>query len=72
MAVSRSLARSHAYVAMERLYHAMTAENYDLVVLDTPPARNAIEILDALPRALAQLGVTRAADAVGTLNIPQS
>jgi len=46
-AVSRSLARSHAYVAMERLYHAMTAENYDLVVLDTPPARNAIEILDA-------------------------
>lgn len=46
-AVSRSLSRSHAYVAMERLYHAMTEGDYDLVVLDTPPARNAIDILDA-------------------------
>lgn len=46
-AVSRSLARSHAYVAMERLYDAMEHGAYDLVVLDTPPARNAIEILDA-------------------------
>ena len=52
-AVSRSLARSHAYVAMERLYHAVTAEGHDLVVLDTPPARNAIDILDA-PRQLAR------------------
>lgn len=52
-AVSRSLARSHAYVAMERLYHALTAESFDLVVLDTPPARNAIDILDA-PRQLAR------------------
>lgn len=51
-AISRSLARSHAYVAMERLHHAMTAESHDLVVLDTPPARNAIDILDA-PRQLA-------------------
>jgi len=46
-AVSRSLSRSHAYVAMERLYHAMNSGEYDLVVLDTPPARNAIDILDA-------------------------
>ncbi len=52
-AVSRSLARSHAYVAMERLYHAVTVESHDLVVLDTPPARNAIDILDA-PRQLAR------------------
>lgn len=46
-AVSRSLARSHAYVAMERLYDAMENGGYDLVVLDTPPARNALDILDA-------------------------
>lgn len=46
-AISRSLARSHAYVAMERLYDVMEHGDYDLVVLDTPPARNALEILDA-------------------------
>lgn len=46
-AVSRSLSRSHAYVAMERLYDAMENGDYDLVVLDTPPARNALDILDA-------------------------
>ncbi len=51
-AVSRSLARSHAYVAMERLYDAMVNLDYDLVVLDTPPARNALDILDA-PMSLA-------------------
>lgn len=51
-AVSRSLARSHAYVAMERLYDAMENHDYDLVVLDTPPARNALDILDA-PMSLA-------------------
>ncbi|MEM9462738.1 MAG: ArsA-related P-loop ATPase, partial [Myxococcota bacterium] len=46
-AISRSLSRSHAYVAMERLYDAMENGDYDLVVLDTPPARNALDILDA-------------------------
>lgn len=51
-AVSRSMARSHAYVAMERLYDAMHNHDYDLVVLDTPPARNALDILDA-PMSLA-------------------
>lgn len=52
-AISRSLARSHAYVAMERLYDAVVNEDFDLVVLDTPPARNALEILDA-PQHLAR------------------
>jgi anion-transporting ArsA/GET3 family ATPase len=32
---------------MERLYDAMENGGYDLVVLDTPPARNALDILDA-------------------------
>ncbi|MCH9688342.1 MAG: AAA family ATPase [Deltaproteobacteria bacterium] len=46
-AVSRSLSRSHAYIAMERLYEAVEHGGYDLVILDTPPARNALDILDA-------------------------
>lgn len=44
---SRTLARSHAYIAMERV-HALLQDNaHDLIVLDTPPMRSALEILDA-------------------------
>jgi anion-transporting ArsA/GET3 family ATPase len=46
-AFSRTLARSHAYVAMERLHDVTTNGGHDLVVLDTPPTRSALEILDA-------------------------
>ncbi|MCB9642145.1 MAG: AAA family ATPase [Myxococcales bacterium] len=46
-AFSRTLARSHAYVAMERLYAEMKSEQYDLIILDTPPTQNALDILDA-------------------------
>lgn len=46
-AMAGTLARSHAYIAMERLYEAMDDRRFDLVILDTPPTRNAIEILDA-------------------------
>jgi anion-transporting ArsA/GET3 family ATPase len=46
-AFSRTLARSHAYVAMERLYDVLSRGEHDLVVLDTPPTRSALEILDA-------------------------
>ncbi len=44
---SRTLARSHAYLAMERLHDLVTSERFDHVVLDTPPTRSALEILDA-------------------------
>lgn len=44
---SRTLARSHAYVAMERLHEVLTSAEHDLVVLDTPPTRSALDILDA-------------------------
>jgi len=57
-AVTRSMARSHAYIAMERLYDAMELRDYELVVLDTPPARNALDILDA-PEQLARFLDTR-------------
>jgi anion-transporting ArsA/GET3 family ATPase len=49
-AMAGTLARSHAYLAMERLYEVMNSGHYDLVVLDTPPARNALDILDAPSR----------------------
>ena len=48
---SRALARSHAQAAMERLYDVARDDLYDLVILDTPPMRAALEILDA-PRRL--------------------
>ena len=49
-AMAGTLARSHAYLAMERLHEVMSSGDYDLVVLDTPPARNALDILDAPSR----------------------
>ncbi len=49
--MSRSFGAAHAYVAMERLHDVLGA-GYDLVVLDTPPTRNALDILDA-PNRLA-------------------
>ncbi len=52
-AFSKTLARSHAYVAAERLYDVTHSGEYELVVLDTPPTRSALEILDA-PSRLAQ------------------
>jgi anion-transporting ArsA/GET3 family ATPase len=44
---STALAGTQEYMAMERLYEAVTSGEYDLVVLDTPPAEHAIEFLDA-------------------------
>lgn len=49
-AFSSTLARSHAYAAMERVHEAVHDPRYDLVVVDTPPAQSSIEILDAPAR----------------------
>ncbi len=38
---------SHDYLAMERLYDVHASGEYDLVVIDTPPSRNALDLLDA-------------------------
>ena len=60
-AFSNTLARSHAYAAMERVHEAMQDDRYDLVVVDTPPAQSSIEILDAPDRLVRFLdqGVVR-------------
>ncbi|MGB8331865.1 MAG: ArsA-related P-loop ATPase [Polyangiales bacterium] len=47
LAFANTLARSHAYAAMERVHEALHDPRYDLVVVDTPPAQSSIEMLDA-------------------------
>ncbi len=42
--------QSHDYIAMERLYEIHSASQYDLIVVDTPPTRNALDFLDAPQR----------------------
>ncbi len=42
--------QSHDYIAMERLYEIHASGRYDLVIVDTPPTRNAIDFLEAPER----------------------
>lgn len=42
----------HEYTAMKALHRFVTEGHYELVVLDTPPSRNALDFLDA-PKRLA-------------------
>ena len=48
--VSGKFVQSHEYIAMERLYEIHTAGTYDLIVVDTPPTRNALDFLEAPDR----------------------
>ena len=50
--LSAALAGSQEYMAMEKLYEIHAEDRYDLLVLDTPPSRNALDFLDA-PKRLA-------------------
>lgn len=43
---------SHDYIAMERLHELHASGRYDLVIVDTPPSRNALDILDAPARMI--------------------
>ena len=42
--------QSHDYIAMERLFEIHASGEYDLIVVDTPPTRNAVDFLDAPAR----------------------
>jgi anion-transporting ArsA/GET3 family ATPase len=42
--------QSHDYIAMERLYEIHASGRYDLIIVDTPPTRNAIDFLEAPER----------------------
>jgi anion-transporting ArsA/GET3 family ATPase len=41
---------SHDYIAMEQLHELHASGRYDLVVVDTPPSRHALDLLDAPAR----------------------
>ena len=49
--ISGALSGTQEYMAMEKLYELHADEAFDLVVVDTPPSRNALDFLDA-PRRL--------------------
>ena len=51
--LSNALAGSQEYMAMEKLFEIHAEDRYDLLVLDTPPSRSALDFLDA-PKRLTQ------------------
>lgn len=57
--VSSMVAGMHEYTAMEALHRLVNEGRYDLVVLDTPPSRHALDFLEA-PRRLSGLVDTAA------------
>src|SRR6202789_2428543 len=46
-----ALSGTQEYMAMEKLYELVDSDEFDIVVVDTPPTRNALDLLDA-PRRL--------------------
>ncbi|MGI9622547.1 MAG: ArsA family ATPase [Acidimicrobiales bacterium] len=48
--LSTSLSGTREFMALERLYELHNDDRFDLVVVDTPPSRNALEFLDAPDR----------------------
>jgi anion-transporting ArsA/GET3 family ATPase len=48
--ITARFVQSHDYIAMERLYEVHGTGKYDLIVIDTPPTRNAMDFLDAPKR----------------------
>lgn len=51
--LSNSIAGTHEYMAMEKVLEMYNSGEFDLVVVDTPPTRNAIDFLTA-PARMAQ------------------
>jgi anion-transporting ArsA/GET3 family ATPase len=48
--ITARFVQSHDYIAMERLFEIHASGEYDLIVVDTPPTRNAIDFLEAPAR----------------------
>jgi anion-transporting ArsA/GET3 family ATPase len=53
--VSAALAGSHEYMAMEKLLELSADERFELIVLDTPPTRQALDFLEAPDRLMSFL-----------------
>lgn len=48
--ISGTLSGTQEYMAMEKLYELHAEGDFDLIVIDTPPTRNALDFLDAPKR----------------------
>jgi anion-transporting ArsA/GET3 family ATPase len=53
--ISAALAGSHEYMAMEKLLELSADKRFQLVVLDTPPTRHALDFLEAPDRLMSFL-----------------
>jgi anion-transporting ArsA/GET3 family ATPase len=51
--ITQRFVQSHDYIAMEHLYDLNAEGRFDLVVIDTPPSRHALDFLDA-PQRMAE------------------
>ena len=56
--ISGRFVQSHDYIAVERLYEFHAEGAYDLIVVDTPPTRNAVDFLLA-PERMAEFFSSR-------------
>lgn len=56
--ITERFVQSHDYIAMERLWELHASGKWDLIVVDTPPTRNALDFLDA-PARLAEFFSSR-------------
>lgn len=54
--IAGSLAGAQDYMAIERLHQLHSSGDYDLVIIDTPPSRDAIDLLEAPDRLIRFLG----------------
>ncbi|MCU0267423.1 MAG: AAA family ATPase [Acidimicrobiales bacterium] len=48
--ITGKFVQSHDYIAMERLFEIHSSGRYDLIIVDTPPTRHAIDFLEAPDR----------------------
>ncbi len=51
--ITQRFVQSHDYIALERLHDINSSGRYDLIVIDTPPSRHALDFLDA-PQRMAE------------------
>ena len=54
--ITTRFVQSHDYLAMEQLHDLHATGEFDLVIVDTPPSRNALSILDAPGRMVEFFG----------------
>lgn len=51
--ITQRFVQSHDYIALERLHDLHVSGRFDLIVIDTPPSRHALDFLDA-PQRMAE------------------